>query len=529
MKQFRELQAEHERLLKKQINDEIVLADIEAFINQIVVSSKKISSPGERDQLRANLRYWSNYLYEETGEYPNKDLYPSSRDLFILPSAIGIIGLIIGAIISLYRFFPAITNLHVVTMTPHLLSTPCAVQPINNYFDFNSNSNHSLIMVLVDQSIRNRKLVSSSLDLIPAAIVPSMEPGDRLIVSWVERGEEITTATFFDEVIPIVDFPVIPATPTSPLLTPTIIVPENAPSLQMVQVQVTNAAINSNNEARLQQEYYCKVSAWNSNAIELSEMWLQEQTRAIADFSNDAKTAIDTAQNTPQTIVNSSSIGEFLFFASRQLQYISSKYSQVTLVVFSDMRLVGNEEELNIDLAGVDVIVANQGCNSAIECQNVAEFWDKKLKSSGANSVLFLTSDETTAGNLNSLISSEINTKPSVVLSITDKGYYLDVIGGAGLFHERYGPLSNGVYKVEPNNRFLVYVAYDGSIYLVTFGDSQMAYIGKVENFSAIEKNEQPDYSLVFTKADDGSYSLVIGDLKYAQYYTIQIPPQYLR
>ncbi len=71
MMPFDDLQREHEHLLDQ--------ADAEAvkdYINRARVAAAQIGDPRERDQLRANLRYWASFVYDQTGLYPNTDLQP---------------------------------------------------------------------------------------------------------------------------------------------------------------------------------------------------------------------------------------------------------------------------------------------------------------------------------------------------------------------------------------------------------------------------------------------------------------------
>jgi len=78
MSAFSELQANHEELVKAQDSGEI-LEQVQKYIDDIKHRSSQVSSIKERDQLRANLRYWASYVYGKTGEYPNTELLPSSE------------------------------------------------------------------------------------------------------------------------------------------------------------------------------------------------------------------------------------------------------------------------------------------------------------------------------------------------------------------------------------------------------------------------------------------------------------------
>lgn len=80
MSRYDELQQTHQRLLDR-MND---LADEDAFrrevqdyVARVCEEAIDVPRPRERDQLRANLRYWASYLYDTTGTYPTTTLRPA--------------------------------------------------------------------------------------------------------------------------------------------------------------------------------------------------------------------------------------------------------------------------------------------------------------------------------------------------------------------------------------------------------------------------------------------------------------------
>ena len=78
MSKFSDLQATHEELVNKAQASGDILDQVQQYLKDIQSGSSQVSSARERDQLRANLRYWAGYVYEKTKEYPNVDLLPSS-------------------------------------------------------------------------------------------------------------------------------------------------------------------------------------------------------------------------------------------------------------------------------------------------------------------------------------------------------------------------------------------------------------------------------------------------------------------
>lgn len=80
MSKFKELQAEHVRLLEgheKQKESPELLQAVKAYTEQVISASREIGDSHERNQLRANLRFWGSHIYDRTGLYPNLSLLPS--------------------------------------------------------------------------------------------------------------------------------------------------------------------------------------------------------------------------------------------------------------------------------------------------------------------------------------------------------------------------------------------------------------------------------------------------------------------
>ena len=78
---FQQLQDRHEALLARQEEEGADLLDeVAAYLERVRRESAAVASPQERAQLRANLRYWAGYVYEQTGAYPSTELAPPGVD-----------------------------------------------------------------------------------------------------------------------------------------------------------------------------------------------------------------------------------------------------------------------------------------------------------------------------------------------------------------------------------------------------------------------------------------------------------------
>ena len=80
---FKSLQHLHESMLQKQQNipqnnQQDFAAEVREYIEQAKRAGSYIASTRERDQIRANLRYWANYIYGIEGVFPDTELAPST-------------------------------------------------------------------------------------------------------------------------------------------------------------------------------------------------------------------------------------------------------------------------------------------------------------------------------------------------------------------------------------------------------------------------------------------------------------------
>jgi len=74
MNTFKALQKRHEKLLEQQ--EQVSIADVQAYIDDVIAAGHKIANHMERQQLRANLRYWANLIHTAKGVYPDIELAP---------------------------------------------------------------------------------------------------------------------------------------------------------------------------------------------------------------------------------------------------------------------------------------------------------------------------------------------------------------------------------------------------------------------------------------------------------------------
>ncbi len=80
MTRFEELQQTHQRLLDRM--DEVAdkdafVREVQDYVTRVREEAVDVPAPRDRDQLRANLRFWASYIYDATGTYPNTTMRPA--------------------------------------------------------------------------------------------------------------------------------------------------------------------------------------------------------------------------------------------------------------------------------------------------------------------------------------------------------------------------------------------------------------------------------------------------------------------
>ncbi len=84
MSEYENLQAEHQSLLERkdtEANTPAFLQAVQDYIQYVKTSSAWVDDARDRSQLRANLRYWASYVFENTGTYPDTTLFPAGSVL----------------------------------------------------------------------------------------------------------------------------------------------------------------------------------------------------------------------------------------------------------------------------------------------------------------------------------------------------------------------------------------------------------------------------------------------------------------
>ncbi len=80
MTKFEELQQAHQHLLDRvdEVTDKAAFViEVQSYVARVCEEAVEVSAPRDRDQLRANLRFWASYVYDAIGTYPNTTMRPA--------------------------------------------------------------------------------------------------------------------------------------------------------------------------------------------------------------------------------------------------------------------------------------------------------------------------------------------------------------------------------------------------------------------------------------------------------------------
>lgn len=82
MTNYEDLQAKHQQLLAEieaGPDSDAMLRSVQDYIDQVKVEAENVANPRERDQIRANLRFWAAFVFDRTGTYPSTTLRPPAK------------------------------------------------------------------------------------------------------------------------------------------------------------------------------------------------------------------------------------------------------------------------------------------------------------------------------------------------------------------------------------------------------------------------------------------------------------------
>lgn len=130
---FRSLQNQHDALLKKQqdlseVSQPEFLKEVKDYIEEAKRGGSYVAASRERDQLRANLRYWANYIYSIEKTFPDTDLAPAAvQSRSPLATIGGLIGIVLALLLLAGFFLNAQGRFHPTPATEAPVDTLTAV------------------------------------------------------------------------------------------------------------------------------------------------------------------------------------------------------------------------------------------------------------------------------------------------------------------------------------------------------------------------------------------------------------------
>jgi hypothetical protein len=120
---------------------------------------------------------------------------------------------------------------------------------------------------------------------------------------------------------------------------------------------------------------------------------------------------------------------------------------------------------------------------------------------------------------------------PGIVITPTktDVGNILHILRCEDGLEYDLGPLANGSYAVGPNDKFLVYISFDGIIYIARIGERYLKPVFSLRRekiFTVFIIGDDPDFEISFV-GDAPKYKLILLEKKYYQKRDYGLPADY--
>ena len=113
----------------------------------------------------------------------------------------------------------------------------------------------------------------------------------------------------------------------------------------------------------------------------------------------------------------------------------------------------------------------------------------------------------------------------------TDAGDMLHILRCEDGLEYDLGPLANGAYAVGPNDKFLVYISFDGIIYITRIGEQYLKPVFNLRRekiFTVFIIGDDPDFEISFV-GDPSKYKLILLEKKYYQKRDYALPVDFTR
>jgi hypothetical protein len=316
-----------------------------------------------------------------------------SRGLKVLLPTLACSVLLVTAITGCNGSDPAVENSS--PPTPTFCPTKVAV-PVQE-----PNMSPMLLVVLVEGTPSYSESANRSLKILSGVLPNVMEPGDWLIMAWMERST-LNKAVFVNEKVRLIPLPSFPAPPPTPLRTVPTITPKSTPQTRLGIIvatrnaEMTSEALNAIS-TQTTNDYFCEVQKWYDQKQRLSKEWERKKENAIRDFV--AKVNRKIEETNPGELPETTRVFETLSLVSKvfEAECSQDKYSNCVLLIFSDMyewRKL-RPDDVMVDLKNVDVFIVLLDCTFLYQsnCARRVEYWTPHLDAYQARNVSFTTGE----------------------------------------------------------------------------------------------------------------------------------------
>jgi hypothetical protein len=222
--------------------------------------------------------------------------------------------------------------------------------------------------------------------------------GDQVVFGLMEP-TTLEASVLFNEKSSPIPFPPLP-TPLPQLVSVTTVIPtaNTTPQSKIAEIAATKQAeqtrsANEVDEKRRNDQYVCAMYEWTNEYQRVVDTWRAEENKAKREFVLNVNEKIRNIN--PQMFQETTRVFEALSIASIVFSEECQKYDDCVLLLLSDMSEWRHTtpENLNINLSGVDIIVALEECRFLYQenCEALVQKWEPILTSYGSKSIKFTT------------------------------------------------------------------------------------------------------------------------------------------
>lgn len=276
----------------------------------------------------------------------------------------------------------------------------CDASVESSYLELPQNKPGKFIVILIDNSENYYPYTQSSINIVEKEIVPYLEIGDRILVSWMGPNSK-ASSIIVDKQISSLPYPQLSSTLTPVVFTPTPQIAGSTSVQDKLRYQAEQIDIYN---AQTLQRYLCEIEKINRERKETINQYYNDSDKVLEDGKRDIVSTLESAKKTPASYGNT--VYEDLSFFSSLIQsdILKKQFSDYYLIIFSDLVDSRKEKPSNIDFSGMNLVVFTEECPYTSVC-NVESKWSDQFKTANSLSAVFLVREDKTSETFKKILS----------------------------------------------------------------------------------------------------------------------------